>query len=290
MKSRHAVWLFVLLALAAVGCHKSQVEPPVATPVVTLNHTRIPLGSPLEITYEFRVAPNAPPFTEDYRVFVHFVDNDDELMWTDDHYPPTPTREWKPGRTIKYNRLLFVPVYPYVGQASVEIGLYGKDGKRLPLAAPERKRRAYRVVQFEVAPQTESIYLTYKDGWHLAEMAPDNATNEWHWTKKEASFSFKNPKRNSIFYLDYGGQPKIMTEPQTVTVSLGSTVLDTFTIGRSGELRRIPISVAQLGPNDQVELKLSVDKTFVPATLPTGSQADRRDLGLCVYHAFVEAQ
>jgi hypothetical protein len=290
MKSRLAVWLFLVPALLAPGCHKASPEPPVATPVVTLSQNRFPLGSPLQLTYEFRVAQGAPRFMEDYRVFVHFVDNDDEVMWTDDHYPPTPTTQWKPGQTIKYSRLMFVPVYPYVGEASVEIGLYGKDGSRLPLAAVDKGKRAYRVARIEVAPQTESIYLTYKDGWHAAEMAPDNATNEWHWTKQEASLSFKNPKRNAIFYLDYGPQPKIMTEPQTVTVSLGGTVLDTFRIGRSPDLRRIPITVDQLGPNDQVELKLSVDRTFVPSVIAAGSQADKRDLGLCVYHAYVEAQ
>ena len=62
---------------------------------------------------------------------------------------------------------------------------------------PTRAGNAYRVATLQVAPQTENVYLTFKDGWHLAEMAPDNASNEWHWTKKDATISFKNPKRNS---------------------------------------------------------------------------------------------
>jgi len=132
----------MILAVALAGCGTSSKQPPVATPAVAVNHARVPLGSPLEITYEFRIAADAPAFAEDYRVFVHFVDADEELMWTDDHFPPTPTTQWKPGQTIKYNRLLFVPVYPYVGDASIEIGLYGKDGKRLPLAGTEKGQRA----------------------------------------------------------------------------------------------------------------------------------------------------
>jgi hypothetical protein len=280
----------LILAAAAGGCRKASQEPPVATPSLAISHTRVPLGSPLELTYEFKVAPDAPAFTEDYRVFVHFLDADQELMWTDDHLPPTPTSQWKPGQTIKYNRLLFVPVYPYVGDASIEVGLYGKGNKRLSLSGTEKGQKSYEVAKLQIAPQTESIYLTFKDGWHLAEIAADNASNEWHWTKKDATLSFKNPKRNSVFYLDYAGQPKVMTEPQTVTVSIGSEVVDTFQIGAKGDVRRIPLSVTQLGTGELVELKLTVDKTFVPAVITAGAQGDKRELGLCVFHAFIETK
>lgn len=282
-----------VLALAAAlgGCQRtSSSQPAVATPTVSLSRSRVPLGSPLEITYQFKVAPDAPAFTEDYRVFVHFVDADQELMWTDDHFPPVPTSQWKPGQTIKYNRLMFVPVYPYVGDAGIEVGLYGKDNKRVTLSGTDKGHQSYEVVRMQVAPQTESIYLTFKDGWHLAEISSENASTEWHWTKKEATLSFKNPKANAMFYLDYGGQPSVMSDPQTVTVSIGSEVVDTFQVGKAGDVRRIPLTVAQLGTADQVEIKLSVDKTFVPAVLTAGAQNDKRELGLCVFHAFVETR
>ncbi len=288
MRTRLCLVTLLILASTVAGCRKPSNQPPVATPTVTLSRARVPLGSPLEVTYEFKVAADAPLFTENYCVFVHFVDADDEVMWTDDHFPPTPTTGWKRGQTIKYNRLLFVPVYPYVGNAAIEVGLYGKDGKRLPLAGTEKGQRAYRVATLQVAPQTESIYLTFKDGWHLAEIAADNAANEWHWTKKEATLSFRHPKRNSLLYLEYGAQPKMVTEPQTVTVSIGGEVVDTFQVGSTGGLRTIPLSVAQLGPGEQVEVKLSVDKTFVPSVITGGAQADTRELGLCVFHAYVE--
>jgi hypothetical protein len=290
MKTCLLGWPLLLVALTVAGCHHASNQPPVATPSLSVSHTRVPLGSPLEMTFQFAVAPDAPPFAQDYRVFVHFLDADDEMMFTDDHYPPTPTTQWKPGQTIKYNRLMFVPVYPYVGEATIEVGLYGKDGTRLPLAAPEKGQHAYRMAKIQVLPQTDSIYLTFKDGWNLAEMASDNAGNEWHWTKKDATLAFKNPKRNAVFYLDYGGQPKFLTEPQTVTVSLGGQTLDTFNVGPTGELRRIPIAVAQFGADDKVELRLSVDRTFVPATFSGGNKSDRRELGLCVFHAYVEGQ
>jgi hypothetical protein len=290
MKTR-ALVLCLLVALGvAGGCRKSrQSEPPLATPAVSLKHSKVPLGSPLEMTYEFKVAPDAH-FTENYRVFVHFKDADDELMWTDDHFPPTPTTQWKPGDTIKYTRLLFVPVYPYVGEATVELGLYGSKGKRLPLQGTEKGGKAYRVAGLQVAPQTDNVYLTFKDGWHLTEMAPDNANNEWHWTKKDATISFKNPKRNVLFYLDVDAAAKLIPDPQTVTVRVGEQVVDAFTVEKRPDVRRIPISAAQLGADDKVELKISVDKTFVPAVVTAGGQHDQRELGVRVFHAFVEPQ
>ena len=50
---------------------------------------------------------------------------------------------------------------------------------------------------------------------------------------------------------------------------------------------RIPIAAAQLGPNDWAELRIDVDRTFVPAQLPSAGRDDR-ELGLQVYQAFVE--
>ena len=89
----------------------------------------------LEITYRFEVAADAR-FSEDYRVFAHVVDTDGEQMWTDDHDPPTPTSQWKPGQVIEYTRTVFVPIFPYVGEATNQLGLHSPKNKnepRLPL-------------------------------------------------------------------------------------------------------------------------------------------------------------
>src|SRR5262249_31117514 len=99
---------------AATGCRKKETPaPPVATPSLTLNHEKAPLGSPLDIHYKFVVANDAH-FAEDYRVMVHVVDADEELIFAFDHNPPTPTTQWKPGETIEYTKTVFIPIYPYV--------------------------------------------------------------------------------------------------------------------------------------------------------------------------------
>src|SRR5262245_40657678 len=287
-------YLFVAAAIAAtsVACHRSEKpEPGLATPSVKLNRDRVPLGSPLDITYSFSVAPDAPPFKEAYRVFVGVVDADEQLMWTDDHYPETATTDWKTGQPVTYTRTVFVPVYPYVGTASVHMGLYSmKTQKRVPLVGNDTGQRAYRVAQMQLQPQTENVFTIFKEGWHPAEVAEQNKFVEWQWTKKHATLAFRNPKKDSIFYLDLDNPGGVFEQPQQVTLHVGDQPLGEFTLTpRQQVMKKIPISAAQLGSAEMVELHIEVDKTFVPALLLTaGGSKDPRELGVRVFHAFVQ--
>jgi len=279
-----------LAALAAACGGKTETATPLATPSVTVNHTRIPLGSPIEVTYRFQVAPSAR-FNKDYRVLVHFLDADEDLMWTDDHTPPEPTSRWKPGQTVEYTRTVFVPLYPYIGEATVAVGLYAPGtNERVPLAGETVGQRAYRVARVRLQPQTDNIFLAYLDGWHPPENAADNQAVEWQWTRKEGVLRFRNPKRNAVFYLHYDGQPSMFDAPQTVTVSLRDEVIDTFRVATPDEdIRKVAIKAAQFGPDDVAVIRIAVDKTFVPALVKPGSR-DSRELGIRVFHAFVEPQ
>ena len=101
--------------------------------------------------------------------------------------------------------------------------------------------------------------------------------------------SLKNPHRDVLLYLEYDGRPDLFTDkPQQVTVSVGQTAIETFPVeGKGILLRKIPLTVAQLGNGDMTEVRLEVDRTFAPAKLASGSR-DSRELGIRVYHAFVE--
>jgi hypothetical protein len=280
----------LLLALTAWSCRKAEEnQQPVARASLSINTARAALGSPVELTYQFVVASTAPRFLHDYRVFVHVLDADRELMWTDDHSPPVPTTRWKPGETIKYTRTRFIPVYPYVGEASVELGLYGgPSGARLPLEGVDRGQRQYKVATLQLLPQTENIFLIYKEGWHPSEVAPDNAVVEWQWTRKEAAITFRNPRRDATLYLDVGGRPAFLPDPQVVSVRIGDLVLDSFPLEREEVIRKVQVAAAQFGAADIVELKIGVDRTFVPALTPGSTSKDLRELGLRVFHVFVE--
>ena len=280
---------FVLAGLAS-GCRESPpAESPVATPGVRVNHTRAPAGSPLELTYKFVVATDAK-MTDDYRVMLHVVDTDEELMWTDDHNPPTPTSAWKPGETVEYTRTIFVPVFPYVGNATLQVGLYSTtDQRRLPLVGEDNGQRAYKVGSLDLLPQTENLLTMFKDGWHPAETSPSNATVEWQWTRKEATLAFRNPRKDSVFYLELDSPIAELHGPQQVEVSLGGQTLDRFTLVPNDlQLRKIKLPAAQLGTLDMAELQVSVDKTFVPAAVNPSASKDPRELGVRVFHAFVD--
>lgn len=291
MRTRLLVCCVLLAALA--GCSKkTPPEPPIATAKISFSHARVPLGSPVEVKYRFVVSPQGGKIDGDYCVFVHFLEaGSREMMWTDDHLPTVPTTQWKPGQVIEYARTMFAPVYPYVGEATAELGLYNrKTGKRLTLAAgTDRGHQSYEMLKFELLPQTENIFLIYKDGWYQTEVAQGNPMVEWQWTKKEATLAFRNPKRNVLFYLQVGPPPSAMTDQQTVTVHVGDQPVDTF-VAKGEMLRKLPLTAAQLGTGEMTEVKIAVDKTFVPALLPAANNRDSRELGICVFHAFVEPQ
>lgn len=279
----------ILIGVVAGCSEKSDEARPVATPRLTLSRMNAAVGSPIDLTYHFDVAPDAPAFTEDYTVFVHILDKDRSLLWGDDHQPSTPTTQWKPGTPIEYTRTMFVPKLPYVGPAQIEVGLYSvKSGDRVPLGGESTGGRSIRVATFNMELPANALFIVFRDGWHDAEVTGE-AGVEWQWLKKQGTLSFRNPKQDVTFMLDVDQPVQAFTDPQHVEVRLGNAVVDTFTIQPGGrELRRIPLTAAQLGTAETVDLMVSVDKTFVPASVPQLKSLDPRELGVRVFHAYVE--
>jgi hypothetical protein len=279
-----------LLCVAAASCSEgSDTSPAVASIEVALSKPKAPLGSPIEVTYRIQVANDAPPLGN-RTVFVHFVDADEELMWTDDHDPPTPTSEWKPGQTVEYTRTIFVPIYPYVGRAKVFAGLYDTSTKeRLKLSQPDRGDRSYQVAEFELLPQTENVYLIFKDGWHPAEVAANNPAVEWQWTKREGTLAFRNPKRDSTLFLQFDNPAAARGAATQVEIRIGDQVIATEpVVSTNAPVRKIPLTAAQLGTGDMVEVRLIANSTFVPALEADTKSGDTRELGVRVFHAFVQ--
>lgn len=283
----------LLGSLMVVGAGCSQPEdtsPPVATAQVTLSRSKVALGSPVEVTYRFTVADGAPSLGA-RRVFVHFLDADEELMWTDDHDPPTPTAEWKPGQVVEYTRTMFVPSYPYVGPAKVVAGIYAvQSNERLKLSNEDRGDRSYKVVDFELLPQTENIFVIFKDGWHPAEVVADGpGRTEWQWTKKEATLAFRNPQRDVVLFLQVDNPGQSPNAATTLTVQLGEQAVATVPLTATpSSVLKFPIAAAAMGAGEMVELRFVADRSFVPALEPGATTNDPRELGVRVFHAFVQ--
>jgi hypothetical protein len=179
-----------------------------------------------------------------------------------------------------------------VGESAVHIGLYStKDNTRLALAGEHVGQNAYRVARFQLLPQSDNLLMIFKEGWHGVEASQDNPGVEWQWTKKEATLAFRNPRKDVLFYFDVDSPGAEFHQAQKITVSVGEHTLDEFTITPAPEarqLRKIPIRADQIGTADMAELKIAVDNTFTPAKANPAISSDPRELGVRVFHAFVD--
>ena len=229
---------------------------------------------------------------EDYRVFVHVIDSDGEPVWEDDHDPPIPTTAWKTGQVIEYERADFVPLFSYVGDATLQVGLHStKDEHRLPLQADHVGHRAYRVARLQLLPQTESPLTVFRDGWHPAEASASPDGMAWRWTQRQSRLAFRNPRADSLLYMDLDSPTAALHQAQDVQLSMGGQVLDEFSLlPDKRTLRKVKLPSAQMGREDMAELQIVVDPTFVPAFASAWASDDTRELGVRVFHAFVDAQ
>ena len=241
------------------------------------------------MTYRFRVSEAASEFSGDYRVFVHFLDSDGQMMFGDDHSPPEPISTWRLGQDVVYERRLFVPLYPYLGEVTVAIGLYSPSGGyRLPLVAEEIDQLAYRVATVEMVASSRST-LVFEDGWYQSETDPEDPRREWRWTSGSANLSFVNPRVDATFYLEVVGRPDLFDGPQSLTVEVDDEVLESVVLASdTPRYHTLSIPAAIFGNSDTVTMSLNVDKTFVPSIVTNGENSDGRELGFRVFYAFLE--
>jgi beta-glucanase (GH16 family) len=66
---------------------------------------------------------DAVPTSEDYQVFVHFVDAaGNQASFSGDHSPPVPSSRW--SGSIDYNKTIAIPTSAAPGSYSIRVGLY----------------------------------------------------------------------------------------------------------------------------------------------------------------------
>jgi hypothetical protein len=228
----------------------------------------------------------------DYRVFVQMTNADGALLWQDDHDPPVPTSQWKNGQPVQYARTRFLPTTELApADVTIRVGLY-RDDERLPLSGgiAEASGRAYPVAVLQVAPESEGTFLIYTGGWHPDEF-PDDSAQAWKWTQKASTISFRNPRADAMFFLEFDARRDVFPgPPQQVSLFASGQLVSTFPADSNQTvLKRIPLPQAVLGREEMVELRIEVDRVFVPAELPAGGK-DTRQLGIRVYQAFVESR
>jgi hypothetical protein len=290
-----AAILAVLAALSgALLLRPVEVNP--ITPSIEVGQDRVPVGGALEITYVWTLEPGAKRLEQDYRALVRFVDDQDVTLFDDDHAPAPPASAWQPGETYRYTRTIFVPLLPYTGPVEVRMGLYPLPGRgqRPVLMGVDRGSREYGVARIELRPQTDNVYLYYKEGWYNPEKVPEKPTVERQWTKKEAVVAFRNPNlklekpTDVIVYLRGETCVKCFPRDPTLTVSVGNRVGRRFLIdGPQEHLWKIRVRANDLGAEEWTDLRLAMDQSFVPKDLYPPLNNDARQLGFSVSHLSV---
>ena len=113
---------------------------------------------------------------------------------------------------------------------------------------------------------------------------------EWQWTKKEATLAFRNPKRDVVLFLEADNPATSANSAQQLDVLIGDQSLASVPLrkGAPAEVRRFPSPPPSWASADMAEIRLVVDKTFVPALEAGGATGDTRELGARVFHAFVQ--
>ena len=160
-----------------------------------------------------------------------------------------PTSTWKPGQVGR--------VHPHGLRSELPVHRRGERPTRALSAATSacRSRRpkpagaSTRSSKFQLLPQSENIFLIYKDGWHPAEVvgrapAPPNGSGR----RRRRRISFRNPKKDAMFYLE--SDARVDQFPPRSRSRSGSATdrsARSPAISKDQKLRTFPITAAQLG-------------------------------------------
>jgi len=283
-RRHHILFFLLLLAAALPACSRKKAE---ITPKLSVNKKSAEMGTPIEMTYAFSTKPDYVALNKNLTVFVHFLDPKRVLRFQDDHQPPKPTSDWRPGGNYNYTRTVFIPRNIPAGEYRIAMGIYSPEqGQREVLDAKEFEHRTYDMGTLLIEiPPTEPV-MQYSQGWYDPESTPGDISTRWRWTKKEAILKVRNPKADALLYANLDGVPSKFTEPQTVTITVNDHQIDSFKITRNEpEMKKYQVAKNLLGDGKMVDVKVAVDRTFIPADDKTSK--DTRELGVRVYQLYL---
>src|SRR5689334_4835732 len=136
--TRHVIVACACILAAACG-RREDTAPPVASIAASLSAATVEAGAPLTVTYTFTPQAGSAPLAADQWLFVHALDDANELLWTDDHAPSIPSQDWRPGTPVSDTRTMFVPRGTTSGHVRLEAGVFSRSsGTRLPLSGQDR--------------------------------------------------------------------------------------------------------------------------------------------------------
>ena len=243
----------------------------------------------IKMLYEFDFSEEFLGFKSNYTLFVHFWRmKNKEMLFQDDHMPPTDTSKWKKGEPLKYSRVVFIPKFidefdmdfQEYEEVRLTVGLY------LP-GVPDSK-----IILYQKVLNIESVSLNapekiYDEGWYQLETNvriknPDR--RKWRWTTKKAVCLIENPQKESILIIK-GAVNKAKYDDQKVVFRINEKLLDEFIPESNIFSKKYIISPEQMGKESEFKLSIETNKTFIPITVDPNSK-DNRELGIQIYSIY----
>jgi hypothetical protein len=280
---------FVFLAVLASSCGGGRDDAaPVASATVSISPSQAAPGAPVEVQYKLEALAGGTLPAGTHVLFVHAVDADGKVLWTDDHEPPQAVETWKPGAPSEYARTMFVPRTTPPGPLQIVVGLYAPaTGARVALRGESTEPRAYKVATLEVGPDPSGAFVAYTEGWHNPE-ANETLGREWRWSKGTGHLAFRNPMKAADLWVELDQPVPALASPQQVEIRVGGAVLDSFALeSHQPVVRRVAIAQEAMGTGDTVDVEIAPRQSFVPAAIPALKSDDRRELGVRVFNAYL---
>ena len=279
-----------LLLTLLISCHKSppkefiiKVEPSVklldtySKVILLRNRYFIPANSLIEVEYNFKIDKGFK-FNKDFRIGVHFIDDEGRVIWQDDHYPPIPTSKWKSGETITYKKVFKIPQNVYYPRISMAIVFYDpkNTSEKYYIQTKEKIERKYTVAKMFVEPEEKEIY---RKGWQKLEFSPDGR-NSWRWMGPYASYAFKNPQMNVFLNIRGSTILKCLENPFKIELLLNKTPLDTIELKSNKFEKQILLEKELLKDEEWCLLEIKPNHFFVPKEC--GISDDTRKLSIMI--------
>ncbi len=279
----------VCLSLLAPSCRRRTVhETALAiTPTATVLPSRVAAGGPVSVDYRWTLGAAARRLAGPYRAFVHFLDEDGALVWSDEHSPTPAVAEWQAGHSYSYRRTVLTPEFPYAGPVTVVMGLYAPaTGERLPLRGEDRGQRRYRVATLSLLPRDRQLALRC-EGLYPPEAPVAAPLVVTRFMRREASCRFRNPREDVLVFVQGDLEPAGFATTPVLELSSGGALARRELL-RSDELQlavfRVPARA--LGREAEATLRLGMNAAYSPRLL--GATGDPREVSLRLFRLRVE--
>ncbi len=295
ISNKRGAWLHLLGAaalvscLVAAGCAGEDVSRAVNAAVSVDLPDSLPAGSPFDVGFTWTPSADFEAPSDDYRIFVHFVDPDGNIVVQDDHFPPVPTSQWKAGEPVNYRHWVYTDPELEPAYFDLFVGLYDSAGQVATLAEGGLQNRplVHSIIMRGEDKGGVPVFVEGVQDWELSLASDDALTRRWRWMGRQATVAFGNPRGPSTLHLSALSPVDYLGGTQTVTIRVQDREIARFELDESVPyIKRFDVPGDVFGEGDWVDLIIEVDKTFVPAQVEPESD-DIRELGLQIYWMYL---